>query len=213
MSTPGPIVLLGDSRLLFTNALQDPIAKALAPTPLASARAVYLGAANGDDTQHFKLFAAAMQAIGIKHARHVTPAKPTPASLDEANLIFLAGGEALLGLRQLRGSGLLSRVVARQRAGAILIGSSAGAILLGTRVWDGTDPATLVEGPAIVPFAMDAHAAPEWVGMKALAAREPGLRMLGLQGGGGIWMRGDELVPIGAGYVEWVAGAMLERLP
>jgi peptidase E len=197
----GVLVLLGDSRPLFSKML---LAYMQRRWPhIADVRAVYLGAANGDETAYFELFAGAMDAHGIRYVTHVRcDDVSTHALVDAAELVFLAGGDPLRGLRSLIAHGLLERVVARHRAGAMLIGSSAGSMLLGARVWDGENVASIVDGARLVPFAMDAHAEPDWKSLRALCAHEPDLRGIGLCSGGGVCVEGEALTAIGNGWVE-----------
>jgi hypothetical protein len=197
VNTAGSLGLLGDSRPILTGALEPTLRAAVPSWPHVTA--AYLGAANGDEPQHFALFAAAMNGMGLKDAHHVVD---DAAPLERAALIFLAGGNPLLGLGRLRDAGLLARVATRHREGAVVLGSSAGAILLGARVWDGTDRASVVDGARLVPFAMGAHAEPDWTELRALCDIEPGLRGVGLRSGGGVWWSAGVKQAIATGYEE-----------
>jgi cyanophycinase-like exopeptidase len=205
----GPLALLADSRLILTRALASNIAAAIAPVALADARAAYLGACNDDDPRHFEIFVAAMHGVGVTYCHHVRSAHEAE-HVDRAHLVFLAGGDPVRGLGVLRENGLLDRVLARHERGALLIGSSAGAMLLGARVWNGVDAA--IDGAALVSFAMEAHAEPAWPGMHALAKREPASIVYGLASGGGIWIEGKESQPLGAGYVSLADGKLVQHV-
>jgi peptidase E len=216
-----PTVLLADSQLLFgadrTGArflvrLRGLIA---AEEP----RAAYLGAANGDRAEFYEMFRAAMESVGVSRCRHV-PAAPSAvdrAFLEEADLILLAGGHVGRGLEAMTRAGLAETLVRRGEGGALLVGISAGAVHLGLSGHadeDGSGPPLDLLGR--VPFAVDAHAEPEWARLRRLVrARVPRVAGLGVPTGGGAILHSDgavEAVLRPVLLLTWHADELQERL-
>jgi hypothetical protein len=193
---PDPqLVLLADSQLLFWSeeegSLMQRVRRALR---LANghARAAYLGASNGDAPEFYEIFVAAMERIGIGDCRHVRVAHaPSDAAfVDAADLVLLAGGDDVEGLRALLRSGLADRVRAALERGAILVGVSAGAVQMGVLLSREDE-----RGLALVRYAVGVHDEPEWSSLAASVERAAGqLTGLGLPLGGGALVYADRSV-------------------
>lgn len=147
--------LLANSAPLFKAALIERIRGALR-TPPEHGKAAYLGASNGDVPAFYGMFDAAMEKLGIAERMHVH-AEPTSEEmrfLSSADLVLLAAGNVEAGWRAFEREGIDRVVRERQAAGAVLVGTSAGSIHMGTVA--AFDPA--VPLLSFVPYALDAHA-------------------------------------------------------
>lgn len=184
-----PLFLLADSQLLFH---REPggerfLSRARELLPSPAPRAAYLGASNGDIPDYYDIFLAAMEGIGVRATRHI-PASPSDedrAFLDEADLILLAGGDPLRGLRAFQEGGIVERVLTRYAGGAVLIGISAGAAQLGLKVWSG-DGESVSDGLRLVPAVIGAHDEPDWHALTRVITGLAGAgRGIGIPAGGG----------------------------
>jgi cyanophycinase len=186
-----PVYLLADSRLLFPHAGGEPLL-ALARRHLPPApRAAYVGASNGDDPAFYAIFAAAAEAAGIAACRMIPslPADEDRAFLEAADLVLLAGGDVERGWRTLVANGVGEAAVRRFRAGAVLVGVSAGAVQLGLLGWpEGeADPDAAFPTFGLVPFVVSVHdEASDWSALRRIVrSRGGGLEGLGIPAGGG----------------------------
>lgn len=189
---PGPLLLLADSRRLYS--------EAFAARVRGRSSAVYLGAPNGDEPAFFQMCQAAFDPLGIPVVHVSSP--PTEAqreALERADVVFLSGGDPVRGLERLRAHGLDAAIARRHAAGALLVGSSAGAMIFGARILDGE---TSLPALGFVPRLVEAHGEPAWPTLAALARLHPRLPVLGLLSGGGAWVEAERLLAFGAGYVE-----------
>jgi len=130
-----PLYLLADSQLLFwkrqDRLLLDAALDGLArDTPL---RAAYIGASNGDRPEFYRIFEAAMDAIGIADRRMIESSfgPDDRAFLECAQLVVLAGGDVRLGWNTFEKTGMKDVILGRYAQGAVLVGISAGAVQLG----------------------------------------------------------------------------------
>lgn len=205
---PCPLFLLADSQLLFwaddDGHVIDRIAAYTGP---GAPRAAYLGASNGDDPDFYAIFLAAMEGIGPAECRLI-PAAPSAgeaAFLESADLVLLAGGDVERGWRAFQASGAREAVERRYRAGAVVVGVSAGAVQLGTAGWPARDPGAAFATWGLAPFVVDAHAEDEdWAELRAVVrARGEGARGIGIPRGAGLVYHPD-------GTVEAVRRALYE---
>ena len=190
MSNIKPIYLLADSQLLFWREEETPylerIRKAIEEDePGKEIRAAYIGASNGDATEFYDLFKAAMGETGIRTTRMI-PSEPSPEDLEfleAADLILLAGGDTRRGWEVFQGNGLQQKIVERYYGGALLIGVSAGAVQLGLK---GADDRGLFDTFRLVPFVVDAHDEPNWTQLtKVVPKAGEHVRGFGIPSGGG----------------------------
>jgi peptidase E len=196
-----PLVLLADSQLLFCpdQTGRRFLDRLRALVAAEEPRAAYLGAANGDRPEFYEIFTAAMQGVGIAACRHV-PAEPTDADrifLEEADLILLAGGHVGRGYAAMNRAGITDTLVRRAFGGALVIGLSAGAVHLGLCGYadDADTSAEPLDLLRVVPFAVDAHAEPEWARLRRLVGKKgPYTRGLGVPYGGGVLIHPDGAV-------------------
>ena len=212
MSTIKPIFLLADSQLLFWRESGELFlgrARALLDADGERAgrarKGAYLGASNGDASEFYHLFLAAMEQIGIHDCRHI-PAQPAAEDLEflaAAELILLAGGEVRRGWDAFKAAGLDQKLVERYYGGALLIGVSAGAVQLGLKGWDETGAKTS-DMLRIVPFVVDVHDEPGWARLlQAVPRAGEHARGIGIPSGGGALYHPDYSVePVRQPLVE-----------
>jgi cyanophycinase len=193
-----PIYLFADSQLLwwkkegslFLSSLRDCI-ESEAP------KAAYIGASNGDEPIFYSLFESAMENIGIYNCRMIrsSPAEEDALFLDQADLILLAGGSVERGWSVMEKTGLRETIVRRYYEGALLVGSSAGAVQMGLYGWpeDNTSPAGLFKTLTLVPFIVGVHEErKEWESLKSALRAVGGYQKgIGIPTGGGLIYRPD----------------------
>lgn len=157
-----PIYLFADSQLLFWHErgglFLDSIRRL---TARDSPRAAYVGASNGDASEFYSIFEAAMGTAGVHDRRMILSSFPAgdQSFLREADIILLAGGDVERGWKAFVETGMREVIVRRYVEGAVLMGVSAGATQLGL-CWPtggGTSGAGLLETFKLVPFVVDAH--------------------------------------------------------
>lgn len=171
-----PIVLLADSELLFwREGAERFLARVLLASDIAvqHAKAAYIGACNGDAPEFFELFQAACSEIGLSHCMHVhaTPSVHERGFLEQADVILLAGGERE-GALIVADAGRLAELVRKRHAeGALVMGVSAGAVLLGASV-DGPDGRCC--SLSLVPYAVGVREEPGWEQLSERVARANG---------------------------------------
>ena len=180
------------------------LAEALKRTGKNDPVVLYVGAASGDDAN----FGAALDALVIaagagrvvwpKLAGRRKQASQMRQALADADLVFVGGGDVEAGMDSLRDAGLVDDFHAAADRGAVFVGMSAGAIMLGKRWirWPnenaGDDEAETYECLRIVPFALDTHgegdAWQEAQSYAAVRARELGkkARAYGVPSGGAL---------------------------
>lgn len=128
-----PLILLADSQLLFYKEDQRPYMRRLLQLfePNQTLKAAYIGASNGDEPEYFQIFESAMETIGINQCMHITTALTQQQLnfLTSAHIILLAGGDTWQGWQTIKKIAPLLK--AAKSNGAVLIGTSAGAIHLG----------------------------------------------------------------------------------
>ena len=203
-----PIFLLADSQLLFArDASLDVMGrvKAVLEVEPGRAKAAYLGASNGDVPAFFEIFHAAMKRIGVGECEHVRAGDPSKAFLDQADLILLAGGDVVAGWHAMVSAGHVESLRLAATRGAVLIGTSAGTVQLGTIATDAAG--ATVDLLSLVPFAIDAHDEPAWTSLTSLVQREAGRSLgLGIPMGGGVVAHPDRsLEAIGKPFTEIVS--------
>lgn len=193
---PKPIYLFADSQLLFWRQDGQLFLKSIRPhlaTPPAGGtlKAAYIGASNGDIAEFYEIFRAAMAGIGIHDCRTIRAGfdADDPAFLERADLILLAGGDVARGWQAFVASGMQAAIVRRYEAGALLIGTSAGAVQLGRYGFDenGNTPTTFPTF-GLVPFVIDAHdEANGWQRLQTVLQQvADGSRGIGIASGGGL---------------------------
>lgn len=207
-----PIFLLADSTLLFWRTTEGSFLRRLRDAvgeTSTSPRAAYLGASNGDDPLFYQLFVAAMAEIAITDC-HMIPTEPSAQackSIEEADLILLAGGSVEQGWRSFQQNGLDRMIAERYQAGAVLVGVSAGAVQLGLVGWPEVSDEQEVFGTlGLVPLVVDAHDEPGWLRLRQVLKRLGGhVQGLGIpRGAGAVYHPDRSLEPVRRPLVEFV---------
>ena len=155
----GPIALVGgdefrvgcepmDRALLEATGLERPRVLVL-PTAAARSRPD-LAAANG--VRYFAGLGADAEGLMVLDAEQAGEDSLT-APVDDADVLYISGGDPSYLLSVLQGSQLLERLLAAHERGAVLAGSSAGAMVLGSwmrfRQWAAT--LGVARGVAVLP--------------------------------------------------------------
>jgi peptidase E len=196
-----PLIFLADSQLLFYKENDKPYIRRLTQLfkPGQSLAAAYIGASNGDEPQFYDMFAEAMRSIGVTNCKHITSDLTSEQLnfLAQAQIILLSGGDIWLGWQTLaKVAGLLT---AARNNGAVLIGTSAGAIQMGQLGWfdkpalSNTDIfATL----GLVPAIFSAHEeAQNWHLLRQVVSQTAGfLPGIGIRSGAGLIITPDNKI-------------------
>ena len=133
-----------------------------------------------------------MDNIRVRDCRMIMSAFPADDRqfLEQADIILLAGGSASRGWQVFEQSGMKEVIAERYQGGAILMGTSAGAMQLGVLGWEEEDlrAETFFYTFGLVPFIISAHEEKEsWERLKKavvfLGNYIPGL---GIPSGGGM---------------------------
>lgn len=199
-----PIFCLADSQLLFWHepGRDEPwLLRLRSLLPSEAPRAAYVGASNGDDPAFYALFAAAMETLEIADHRMIASAFPAEdrAYLAEADLVVLAGGDAVRGWRVFEQGEMREAISSRHFGGAVLLGVSAGAAQLGWLVGpEETEPteSDVVFTFRLVPAVVGVHEEDDdWPRLRRLmAVAGVPVRGLGIPAGGGLVYHPDGVV-------------------
>jgi peptidase E len=159
------------------------LGQALRLTGQEAPRALYIGAASGDDPAFGAALCAVMTAAGAHEVvwpkltgarRELAKARAALAAVD---FVFVGGGDVEAGIAVLREADLIAGVKAAAARGAVFAGMSAGAIMLGERWirWPhehaGDDEAETYECLGVAPCSLDTHGeGDDWGETRAFAA-------------------------------------------
>ncbi len=213
MTTASPIHLLagspGSRRNVYGPLIADLLRRTGKPAPLVG----YLGAATDDDPRFLGWMEGLVTSAGPCEFR-LAPVRGRKAAggaaaravLEDADVVFVGGGDVELGMARVAERDLAPTLRARHAAGAPVFGISAGAILLCPRWIRWRDPdddasAELFDCLGLAPILCDCHGEEDgWGELKAL---------LRLAGGRAVGhgLRAGAAVRVGAGgEVETVLG-------
>jgi cyanophycinase len=196
-----PLILLADGQLLFFKEQDRPYIRRLRQlfAPNQSMSAAYIGASNGDEVEYYDMFEMAMQSIGITNCMQVT-SDLTAQQLNfvtSAQIILLSGGDIWRGWQTL--SKIAPLIKAARNNGAVLIGTSAGAIQLGQLGWHDKPHLTntdLFSTFGFIPAIFGAHDEQQnWRSLRQIVTQTNGtLPSLGIQTGAGLIVTPDNNV-------------------
>ena len=145
------------------------LADALEQTGKTKPLALYVGAASGDDREFGTAVAALLEAAGArkvlwpKLAGRRKQNGQARNALEEADLVFVGGGDVEAGMQVLGDADLVDAFRAAANRGAVFAGMSAGTIMLGERWirWPhegaGDDDAETYECLGVAPCSLDTH--------------------------------------------------------
>jgi peptidase E len=162
--------------------------EALRLTRKTAPRALFIGAASGDDASFGKALCSLLAATGVadvawpKLAKQRRAAEVARKALGLVDFVFLGGGDVEAGMDVLRRRKLVADLHAAAQRGVVFAGLSAGAIMLGER-WirwprqDASDEeAETYECLSLAPCTVDTHGEgdgwPEVRSFAAVRARE-----------------------------------------
>ncbi len=196
-----PLILMADSQLLFFKEQDRPYIRRLRQlfAPNQSMSAAYIGASNGDEVEYFDMFEMAMQSIGITNCMQIT-CDLTAQQLNfvaSAQIILLSGGDIWRGWQTL--NKIAPLIKAARDNGAVLIGTSAGAIQLGQLGWHDKPHLTntdLFSTFGFTPAVFGAHDEQQnWRSLRQMVTLTRGdLPGLGIQTGAGLIITNDNMV-------------------
>lgn len=199
-----PIYLLADSQLLFPRKDGSRYFESIRNLiDVASPKAAYVSASNGDRPEFYSIFEAAMAGLNILDCHMVSSrfSSEEALSLATADIILLAGGDVIRGWRVFEETGQKDLIIKRYHEGALLIGVSAGAVQLGMLGWPehGFATESVVNLFQLVPYIISAHDEKmEWQGLKDSVQLMRG-RFVGIglpTGGGAVYYPDRSLAPI-----------------
>ena len=162
MSQPDrqPLYLFADSQPLFWRSgafLTDACQGAGNTKP----NVAYIGASNGDSPEAYGIFEAAFGQVKTTSTHWVRAAfcAEDRRFLESADVIVLAGGDVEAGWNAFGKTGMREVIETRYRAGAVLIGVSAGAVQFGkyASVADANGGQKLLETFGLFDFIVDVH--------------------------------------------------------
>ena len=186
--------------------------------------ALYIGAASGDDRNFGSALSALLKGAGVhkivwpKLSKRKKDASSARAALDDADLVFVGGGDVEAGIQALREADLVNELHGAAQHGVVFVGMSAGAIMLGERWirWPregaGDDEAETYECLGIAPCSLDTHGEGDrWqetqsfaavrareLGKKACAYGVPSGAALVIHADGSLVARGDAVTVFSA---------------
>lgn len=202
MTTPQrqPLYLLADSQLLFWKRHDRLLLEAALDgldrdKPLSAA---YIGASNGDRPEFYKIFDAAVDAVGITDRRmiHSSFDRADRTFLEGAQVIVLAGGDVRLGWNTFEETGMKVTILNRCAEGAVLVGISAGAVQLGRYGILESPGAELLDVFNLVPMVIDVHdERAEWSRLsRTIRSMNGAATGLGIPSGGGVVVHADTTI-------------------
>jgi hypothetical protein len=212
MSQPNlqPLYLFADSQPLFWRggAFLAGLCQAGGNT---NPNVAYIGASNGDCADAYGIFEAAFGQLETARTHRVRAEFPEQDRrfLESADVLVLAGGDVEAGWNVFTGTGMRGLIEKRYRAGAVLVGVSAGAVQFGryAPVPDAQGGHKLLETFGLIDWLVDVH--DEKRDWQALAATiqllEGAARGLGIPHGGALIAHADgTFEPAGRAVEEFV---------
>jgi len=205
-----PLYLLADSQLLFVKGGEDSLAERIrADLDSGKPSAAYIGASNGDQSEFYSLFVAAMESMGISDCRLVPsqPSREDISFLERADLIVLSGGDVERGWQVFEQNGLKELLPRKRFDGAVLMGVSAGAVQLGLGCLSNAAQPKQIDMLRFAPFYVAAHnEGNDWFDLRALVnLSQIDARAIGLPAGGGaVYYSDGTLEPLRKPLIEIV---------
>ena len=190
-------------RLLISLAPQVRPAVAILPTAAADSNP-YLAASNG--VRHFERLEAEPYPVMIRDSATAND----QALIDElrrADIVYFSGGDPVRLLDTMRGSTAWAAIEELSQRGAIVAGSSAGAMMLGQRMaFRGQDMEGLAAVPGVVVLPHFERSSPDRV-KRLRASFAPELTLLGIAGATGCVRQGEAWRVEGPGEVSVITNS------
>jgi peptidase E len=197
MSKPHPVYLLAGGHWKNPGVMTPMFSKIFQALGSAQPRVAYVGAASGDSWMFYRLLAGLFKAAGAQEVARVllagrkADAAKARAQLQDADLVFVSGGDVEEGMRWLQVHALVPFFQKLYAAGKPFFGVSAGSIMLGKRWVAWADPkdddsAALFGCLGLAGVLCDTHAEGEgWEELQAAVRLLPGAgRGYGIPTGG-----------------------------
>ena len=212
-----PCYLLADSRLLFEKGadgalfLDDVVTNANSKRPSVA----YIGASNGDNRSFYHdIFLPAFESVDVGE-RWLIVSRPSADDLlflAQADIILLAGCSVEKGWNIFAGNGLRSLIAQRYRAGAMLLGISAGAVQLGCGGLT-EDESAVIPTFGFLGLYVGVHEEREdWKSLRlARSLQNPPVHGIGIPSGGGVMFFAGDHYPIRKPLFEIEIGVMGRR--
>ena len=194
-------------RLLLSLASRTPASVAILPTAAASDENPYLAAAHG--VKHFERLGAEPFPVNI-HDGATANDDTIVDELRRADVVYFSGGNPSHLLASLKDSAAWACLLDLVQQGAIIAGSSAGAMVFGERMhYRRQDVAGLglVPGVVVLPHFERAH---EERAAQLQASLSPGLTLLGIAGATGCVLHDGEWLVEGPGQVTAISESGIE---
>lgn len=133
-----PVTLIAGQRGNAHFGTRPYLREALQATGARHPSALYIGAANGDDRGFGEALCVLLKMAGAERVfwpklKERRMRAKTVAILEEADFVFVSGGDVEEGMRVLQGADLVAPLHAAAARGATFAGMSAGSIMLGKR--------------------------------------------------------------------------------
>lgn len=195
---------------------------------IATPSVAYVGAASDDDVSFFSVMVEHLREAGAGPVTLVPLAPPNAdlakarAILDNADLVFMSGGDVEAGMSLLEDHQVVPWLHRLHEHGKPFLGLSAGSIMLG-REWvrwtDPVDDTTAKRFPCLglAPVLCDTHAEDDdWMELKALLRLSPaGTTGYGIPSGGGLQVEaGRPVQALGCSVARFIhRREKVERIP
>lgn len=213
-----PLFLLGGGPGSRRDAPDPLLEEVFAATGTPHPRVAYVGAASGDNRSFFTWLARLFTVSGAGDVTLVPTANPKAdqrkalAILEEADALFMTGGDVEVGMERLCEHSLITPLKQLREQGKLFFGLSAGSIML-SQAWirwdDPDDDTTAHSFPCLgfAPVLCDMHAEEDdWVELKALLAlHPPGTTGYGIPTGAGLKVENCGTLTALGGAVECYA--------
>lgn len=165
----------------FTSEVRDAIVAAMQARGSGSPIAAYIGACNGDLADYFSICQAAVGRLSLPlPCAHVNASEhgrdACVAAVQRAALVVIGGGDVQLGWDAMQRKGLDLAVAGAAEAGSVLLGISAGAIIMGSHGYSGKDDEFVDPFPTLnlCPHIFGAHEeAEEWRDLRRAVGASP----------------------------------------
>jgi cyanophycinase-like exopeptidase len=205
---------------------QDPLlASVLGRFGLDRPSVAYVGAASNDNRLFFMWIARLLKKSGagavslVRLASRRADQEKARAALEQADIVFVSGGDVELGMRVAAERGMIEPLRALHLGGKPFIGMSAGSIMLAQRWvrWDDPeDDRTAAVFPCLglAPLICDTHGEGEgWTELRVLLRLTGAAEGLGIPAGGALWVAADgSLAALGKPVQRIAPGAELPDL-
>jgi peptidase E len=215
-----PVYLLAGGRPTSRNKQNVLLEMVYRNCGIASPTVAYSGTASGDDPGFFGFISSELKGAGAGKITHAVIApdgadlQKARALLEDADIVFISGGDVYAGMDVLREKDMLGFLTGLYRQGKPFFGISAGAIMLAAKWVHWPDPADehsaeLFPCLGFAPVICDTHDEQGgWEELRAaLRLEKEGVRGYGLASGSGVRVTPDgKVTAIGGTVYQYLRG-------